>query len=355
MRTPLHYILALAVLPLLSWTVQAAGDDDASAAKDIPVRVARHVAMSADFEIQMFGASPDTDPEAMMSAAREAFEAVDALEAKISRWQNGSVTSMINRNAAEHPVKTPSDYFDLMQHARRLHEATQGAFDVTVGPLLELWGFYQKEGRLPDSEMLKQTLEHVGLSYVRLDKNERTVFFERPGMRLDFGGIGKGLALDRAAAMLVEQGITQARLIAGSSTLVALGAPPGKAGWTVDIQSPYNKDEGAHIATVDIRNESLSTSSGAERYVEIDGKKYSHIFDPRTGMPVSGIASATAIAPSGLESDALSTAFYVMGVEATRTYCAAHPEVRAILIVQNNESSDTIYINFSSDSEKEQS
>lgn len=320
----------------------------------LPLRVIRQVAMAAEFEILLYAARPDADPESLRDAAQAAFAAVDALEARISRWQPDSIISRINRNAAEHPVQTPADIFQLLQHSSSFYESTGGVFDVTVGPLLELWGFYGKKGAYPDAAALKQTMGKIGLSHVRLDADAQTVFFERPGMTLDFGGIGKGLALDYAATVLQEQGIAVARLQGGTSTIVALGAPPGKPGWTVDIRSPYN-NENAPIATIDICNESLSTSSLSERYVEIEGKRYGHIIDPRTGMPASGVASATAIAPTGMESDALSTAFLIMGPEAVRAYCREHPHVRALLAVESDGAFETIYINFGNVLKKEQS
>ncbi len=320
-----------------------------------PLRVMRHIAMAAELEFILYGADATTEPEALLAAGRDAFAAVDALEQRISRWQPSSQTSLINRGAAERPVTVGSDLIEILLRARHFYETTDGVFDVTVGPLLSLWGFYRELSALPDEAVVKQTLQKVGLNHVKLDIKARTVFFERPGMYLDFGGIGKGLALDRAAVVLREQGVQSARLSIGTSTLVALGAPPDAAGWTVDLRSPYNSNDDAHFATVNIRDESLSTSSGAERYVELDGKRYSHILDPRTGMPArSDVISATAIAPTGVESDALSTAFFVMGLEATRAYCKQHPHVRAILLIESGDAPETVYVNISNEMIKEQ-
>lgn len=323
-------------------------------AENATLQIMRHIAMATELEFVLYGTGSQADHEVLRAAGHEAFAAVDALEQRISRWRPDSWTSLMNRNADEQPVTVDGDVFELMLRSRHFYETTQGAFDITVGPLLALWGFYGDSGAFPANEALKQVLDKVGLNHVILDSERRTVFFERPGMRVDFGGIGKGLALDRAAAVLEDKGIRSARLSIGTSTIVALGAPPEKAGWKVDIRSPYNSDEDGFIATVVIRDKSLSTSSGTERFVEIDGKRYSHIFDPRTGMPVmTGVMSATAIAPSGVESDALSTAFLVMGLEATRSYCERHPHVRAILVLEDGAAPETVYINFSSDGIKE--
>ncbi len=319
------------------------------------LRVLRHVAMAAELEFILYGADALTEPEALLAAGRDAMAAVDALEQRISSWQPSSQTSLINRDAAEQPVTVGSDLIEMLIRARHFYEATNGVFDVTIAPLVSLWGFYRDAQTLPDEATVKQTLEKVGLKHVTLDVGARTVFFERPDMRVDFGGIAKGVALDRAAVILKEQGVKSARLSIGTSTIVALGAPPGATGWTVDLRSPYNSNDDAHFATVEIRDESLSTSSGAERYVNIGGKRYSHILDPRTGMPaVTEVRSATVIAPTGTESDALSTAFFVMGLDATRAYCEQHPHVRAILLIESGDAPETVYINMSHQTTKEQ-
>ncbi len=324
-----------------------------SLAEKPPVRALHHVAMATDFEAILYGETSQTDPEALLSSGRAAFEAVDILEKHISNWKADSYTSLANRLAAKGPVKVSVDLIEILEEARNVYRATDGAFDVTVNPLIQFWKAREKSGIFPAPEDVKPVLNQIGLKYVLVDKQANTVFFKRQGISLDFGGIAKGLALDRMANVLAEQGVKAALLNAGTSTIVALGAPPEDTGWTVAIRSPYNKDADADIAKVKISNESLSTSSNTERYLEIGGKRYSHILDPHTGMPASGLASATVIAPTGVESDALSTAFFVMGVDGARAYCTAHPKVRAILIQDLCERSEPIYINFQDDMQKE--
>lgn len=311
-----------------------------------PVRSIRHVAMFTDFEAILYGSNANTDPEALLAAGRVAFEAVDALENRISNWKPDSYTSLVNKKAAEAPVKVSTDLIEIVEAARGVYRDTGGCFDVTVGPLIQFWKTQEKQGIFPKQEEVKPVLEHIGLKYVLVDKQAETVFFERPGLCLDFGGIAKGLALDRMAVVLAENGVKTALLNAGTSSLMALGAPPGESGWTVSIDSPYNTDSTQPIATVKICDESLSTSSNTRRYLDIGGKRYSHILNPHTGMPAAGLASATAIAPTGVESDALSTAFFVMGVEGVRAYCDAHPKVRAVLLEDRCEKTEAIYINF---------
>ncbi len=323
-----------------------------SEAQELPIRVIRHVAMYTDFEAILCGESSNTDPEALLSAGRAGFEAVDALEKRISNWKPDSYTSLANKKAADAPVEVSGDLIEILDDARKIYTTTDGAFDVTVGPLIQFWKEREKGGMFPRSEELKPVLEHIGLKYVIVDTKAQTVFFERDGIQLDFGGIAKGLALDRMANILTENGVKTARLNAGSSTIVAMGAPPGEEGWTVDILSPYNTADLTPVATVKIRDEALSTSSDTVRHIDIGGKRYSHIYNPHTGMPASGIASATVITPSGVESDALSTAFFVMGVEAAHAYCQAHPSVRAILVQDKGEGSEPIFINFTKENKR---
>lgn len=320
---------------------------------DVPVRAINHIAMYTDFKAILYGDSSNTDPEALLSAGRTAFDAVDALENRISNWKADSYTALVNKKASTEPTEVSGDLIEILEDARRVYLDTDGAFDVTVGPLIQFWKTHEKKGMLPSAEELKPVLAQIGLKYVLVDKMADTIYFEKPGLNLDFGGIAKGLALDRMAVVLEENEVKTALLNAGSSTILAMGHPPGEAGWTISIDSPYNKDSGKAVASVVICNESLSTSSNAERYFDIDGKRYSHIFNPHTGMPVHGLASATAIAPTGTESDALSTAFFVMGVAGVRAYCDTHPKVRAVLVEDQCETDKVIFINFPDDKQKE--
>jgi thiamine biosynthesis lipoprotein len=346
-----------AITALVAFHTGGTADDvseEAAQKSSLPVVAVRHIAMATDFELIIYGNYEDEDPEALREYGREAFAAVDRLEDEISIWRPGSAASRINRDAETCPVKVPSDMITLLQESQKFYDLTGGVFDVTVGPLLELWGFYRKEGKLPGEAVLEKTLASIGLKYVHLNREESTVFFERTGMRVDFGGIGKGMALDRAAAVLRHQGIKNARLNGGSSTIIGLGAPPGKTGWTVDISSPYNSDAGSSFATVTIKDEAMSTSSASERYLEIDNVRYGHILDPRTGWPVAnGVISATAIVPEGLASDALSTAFFVMGEEAVRTFCNIHKEVRCVLLVESGAETKVLFFNFEDEHVKE--
>ena len=338
--------LGAAVLAAAS-ALPAAGAQAAEGA--LPAVHMTHRAMGAEFDFVLVGDSPRTDRDALTYAGEAAFEAIDRLERRISNWIEESPVSVMNRRAAEGPVVVDPDVFGLLELSRRFYDDTGGVFDVTVGPLLALWGFYGKEGAPPTPEQLAAARESVGMHRVELDPAARAVRFTRPGMRVDFGGIGKGLALDRAAGILRQNGVSRARLHSGTSTIVVLGTPPASKTWGVEITWPFEDPEKKRppVAEVEIApGESLSTSGASERYVEMDGKRYAHIFDPRTGRPVdTNIRSATAIAPTGAESDALSTAFFILGEDAVRAYCAKHPAVRALLVVEREGRLDIVRIN----------
>lgn len=301
--------------------------------------------MHADFEMWINGNSPSADPEFLRAAGEEAFAAADALNRVINYWDPASEISAVNREAAKAPVKCSEELYSLLRYCRKVWEATDGACDITVGPLVELWGFYKKEGHLPSTEELRGALEKVGMDKVLLDDAARTVHFARPGMRLDLGGIGKGLAVDRAGNVLRDKGIRSALISFGTSSVLALGVPADQpAGWKVKLRGPYNRED--TVGEVFLRDESLSTSAGYERFFDLGGKKYCHIFNPKTGMPAEGVFSVSVIAPTARETDALDTGFFVLGTAGTRRFCETHPEIRVVLIADNVGNPEPVRFNF---------
>jgi FAD:protein FMN transferase len=332
-RMPL-LCLALCLLPALPALAEA----------DLPREVVHHGAMNTEFVFTLYG-NPDTLPgPELLRLAAEAFALVDDLEARISRWKPDSQVSALNRRAHAGPVKVSPDLFGLLRQCETLHAHTGGTFDVTVGPLIEVWKKATDEGRMPTEAERVKALALTNMRGVRLNEAGQTVAFAREGMMLDFGGIGKGLALDTAAERLREGGISSALLHAGSSTVLAIGTPPDAPGWTVQIEDPYNA--GSQIGEVLLKDTSLSTSGSYRKFFEAEGKRFSHIVDPRTGLPAGGLASASAMAPTGLQSDALSTAFFVMGEEAARVYCTRRPECGAVLVpLAEGSPPEPVYIN----------
>lgn len=269
------------------------------------------------------------DADFLAEAVNEVFEEIDRLDTQMSNYKPESELSQINREAAGEYVPVDPRLFGLLQLCQRLSEETDGAFDITVGPLMKAWGFFRGQGRLPSPLEIRDVLKHVGYRHVHLNANRRTIHFDEPGIELDLGAKGKGYAVDRAVDILRENGITSALVSAGASSIYALGAPPGDRGWKITVRDPFDPNKVAE--TIYLKNFSLSTSGNYERFFKVGGKMYSHIMDPHTGMPVGGMLSACAFTERATDSDGLSTAFYVLGVEGTRKYLAHHPNTAAIL------------------------
>jgi FAD:protein FMN transferase len=256
--------------------------------------------------------------EAGQKAISAAFDEIRRVDGVLSVHNGESEVSRVNRLAAEHAMTISAELVEVLRSALRISAETEGAFDVTIGPLAQLWGFIWKEYRLPTRAELERTLPLVGYQQVSLRKTAvpdggmaASVQFARNGMFLDFGGIGKGYAVDRAMAVLRQEGIRSAMVKAGGDLRV-MGTPPGQRGWEVQIEDPRKEGKRASIV---LRDQALSTSGNYENYFEVDGKRYSHIIDPRSGIPIAGMASCTVIGSTCLETDAYATAFFVIGID----------------------------------------
>ncbi len=326
-------------------TSAAPGEAAAIPANPVPDVAESQPAMGTVFEILVYG----KDKLNLSAAARQALRQIVELDNQLSRWKSGSDICWINDHAAKKPVRVEPGLFELLRRSREIWSETKGAFDITVAPLVKAWGFYKKEGRLPSEETMKSAIETVGMNHVHLDEEASTIFFDRPGIEIDLGGIGKGYAVDRAVEFLETYKVTAALVNSGASTLYAIGSPPGQEGWHIGIREP--DDENNAIAAVELRDCSVSTSGAPEKVFEIEGKKYSHILDPRTGFPAKGMVSATAVAPSATDTDALATSFYILGVDWTAAYCNNRKEIKAILIPEalREEKPEILAIDFDSE------
>ncbi len=282
--------------------------------------------MGTEFQIVLAG----DDERALGQAANHALDEIERIDQQMSLYIPQSELCWVNAHAAQGPVPVEPGLFRLLSRAAEIWKATEGAFDVTVGPLLECWGFFRGRGTVPPDSEIDRALERVGMEHVELDSRAKSVRFGRTGVKIDLGAMAKGYAVDCAVALLAESGVQRALLHGGLSTVYALGAPPGRAGWSVGIRHPT--EAGRRLRTVELRDQALSTSGSYEKSFEHEGVVYSHILDPRNGRPVRGMLSATAIAKAAYESDALSTAFFVMGVEKTKDYCRSRPHIGAILV-----------------------
>jgi thiamine biosynthesis lipoprotein len=290
----------------------------------------------------------------LTDAAIEALELVARLEDQLTVYRETSEVSQLNRLAAEQPVRVESGLFRLLKRAVALYDQTGGAVDVTAGPLSRIWGFYRRQGRMPSSGEIATALQSVGSRHLDLDAATQTIRFRQPGMELNLGAVGKGYALDQAADALVAAGMNDFLIHGGNSSVLARGRrasaeceiqnteseashsafrTPHSAFWTVALRHPLRPH--IRVAEFILEDQALGTSGSGTQYFHHQGKRYGHIIDPRTGWPADKVLSATVIAPSAEQADALSTAFYVMGLEPAREFCVAHPEIAALLTTQS--------------------
>ena len=296
--------------PILCFCLLAAAAPLSTASEDGLEHVRRaHYVMGTVFEIEAYG----SDANRTAAAVEEAFQAIRQADAILSDYRDDSELSRLNRDGPQGFVALSPDLYGVLQTSAEYSRVTDSAFDVTVGPLVDTWRQASNEDRWPEDGELSRVRSLVGFGRLQFDAARLAARFEQPGMRVDFGGIGKGWSIDRAAEVLRKQGIERALISAGTSTVYALGAPPGEAAWKIAIRHPLREDDA--LAVVSLRDESMSTSASYEQDDEIAGKPYSHILDPRMGLPVEGMWSATVIAPTAAESDALSTASFVLGIE----------------------------------------
>ena len=297
-----------------------------SSASDQPVmyQEARRL-MWTKFEIIAYGPVRAR----LAEAAEAAFEEIDRLDHQMSNYSETSELTYINRNAAREDVTVEKELFDFLKLSIDCSRTTGGAFDITVGPLMKAWGFFDSKGRVPDAAELKSVMARVGFKHVLLNERTHTIRFDREGVELDLGGIAKGYAVDRAAQILRASGVTSAFITSGSSSICAIGAPPGQKAWRVEVDDPLDRSH--KVETIDLKDRSISTSGCHEKTFESGGRTYCHIMDPRTGRPIEGLISATIITQSGVEAEVLSKALMVMGIEKAREFLKTRPHVRGIL------------------------
>ncbi|MCI0700726.1 MAG: FAD:protein FMN transferase [Planctomycetia bacterium] len=264
--------------------------------------------MGTTFRIVLYANDKDTAKKA--SAA--AFARVAELDGIMSDYKKDSELMLLCKKFATvvgEPVKVSDDLFFVLQKAEELSKKSDGAFDVTVGPVVQLWRLARRTQQLPDSKELAAAMAKVGYKKVKLDAKNKTVQLTTPGMQLDLGGIGKGFAADEALKLLrAKFGIKQA-LVAAAGDITCGDAPPGKDGWVVDI-APIAKKQKPR--TLKLANASVSTSGDLEQFVEIGGVRYSHILDPKTGIGLTGRRSVTVIAPNGITADSMTKAVSVL-------------------------------------------
>ncbi|MEX0715175.1 MAG: FAD:protein FMN transferase [Planctomycetaceae bacterium] len=327
-------------------------------------------AMACDFSI--FLPMRDRPHPAHVARASDALDMLHSLEDQMTVYRAHGELSEINRRAAHEDVEVEPRLFELLLEARDVALATEGAFDPTSGPLVALWRQCRNEARIPTQAEIDAARELTGIEHVRFDERRRTIRYDREGVEFNLGGIGKGHALDRCGEFLLRADVADWLFHGGHSSILARGSqrphvgwiadPSGEserrpaddssvqddagdsadrgrignpscnepAGWPIAIRHPLFPSE--RYATIVLRNRAMSTSGSGVQHFRHAGKRYGHILDPRTGWPVEGVLSVTVLAETAARADALSTAFFVMGLEKARAYCDTDRSVAALLI-----------------------
>jgi thiamine biosynthesis lipoprotein len=265
-------------------------------------------AMGSTYTVDLYG----TDRISMEAAADSAFDEVRRLDNLLSNYKPDSELSQVNQHAAQGPMKISPELFDLLAKCQEYSRESEGAFDITVGPLMRVWGFYKGSGHLPHRAEVQAALSKVGYRHVHLDRTAGTVWFDRAGVELDPGGIGKGYAVDRMVDVLRQKGFMVALVAGSGSSIYGMGAPPSEPrGWRIEIKNPWDVSKTA--AEVFLKDMSMSTSGSYEKFFRAEGKTYAHIMDPRTGYPAQGSVSVSVVAPKTLDSEAWAKPYFVNG------------------------------------------
>jgi thiamine biosynthesis lipoprotein len=270
------------------------------------------------------------DERVARDAFRAAFDRIAALDRTLSDYQADSELSRLPSTAINQPVTVSEDLFAVLSASQTLAEATGGAFDVTQGPVVRLWREARRTQRLPDEAALAEARARSGFDKLRLDPAARTVTLAAASMALDVGAIGKGYAASEAIEVLTGRGVPSA-LVAISGDLAFSAAPPGRRGWRVGVHT-LDASVTDVPATLDLTNAAVSTSGSSEQYVDIGGRRYSHVIDPRTGEGLTHDVTVTVIAPDGLVADGLDTAISIIGLERGFALLDRYPRAGALVV-----------------------
>jgi thiamine biosynthesis lipoprotein len=259
-------------------------------------------------------------------AAEAALREMYRVESVMSNWRPQSEISRLNAQSNGRAFTASRELYALVDSSLFYARITSGAFDVTIRPLVLLWGFEGGEAKLPSEEEISRTMARVGFAKVVLNSSTSTVTLP-PGMQIDLAGVAKGYAVDRCVAVLENLGVRSALVNIGGN-IYALGSPHGESGWKIGIRDPTGGT--GTVGTLVLRDAAVATSGNYENFVEIGGERYGHLIDPRTGRPISNLLSATVVAPTGLASDALSTGFFILGPEHAAGAIAGLRGVKAL-------------------------
>lgn len=283
-------------------------------------------AMSTVGNIELYG----TDMDELKKARDDAHAAIMEVNQVCNIFDPASELARLNATASETPFVCSNLLWDLIVRSRAFSKMTDEYFDITCAPLVALWREAGEKGTLPTSDELEQAKALCGFRNVELDLKAQSVKFKKSGVSLNPGGIAKGYALDLAAAAARKHGIDCGWIDLGGNVLTLTNPPPHKDTYTASIKNPFDRE--TSIGTVPMKKQAISTSGNYERFVTIDGHRYTHIINPKTGWPVENTASVTVLAERGIESDVLSTAIFIGGTEMVEKIRSYFPDLNALII-----------------------
>lgn len=282
-----------------------------------------------------------SDSLASLPAARDAHRALARVDSLMSNWTDTSEIARINTRAGVDTLTIHPEVSDVIARALEIGRASGGAFDITVEPLVRLWGFLGGTPHVPESPEIEALLTRIGLDQIEFDPDDATIAFKHPDLKIDLGGVAKGYGVDRAAQALIDRGVTDA-LVDVSGNMQAIGHPPGREAWRIGIRDP--RDQDPYFATLRLSGRGIATSGAYEQFVAAGGRRYGHILDPRTGWPSEGLISVTVVADAATDADAWGTALFALGPDAAMASALEHDDIAAILVVPGDDGVDVVYV-----------
>jgi thiamine biosynthesis lipoprotein len=259
---------------------------------------------------------------------------VSRIEFLISDWKPTSQVSQVNTCAGIRPVRVDAEVFELTARAIHLSQITKGAFDISFAAMDRIWKFDGSMKAMPSAEMIGKSVEKVGYKNIILDSTKSTIFLSKKGIKIGFGALGEGYAADQSRDLMLKKGI-KAGIVNGSGDMSTWGKQPGGKDWTIGITDPLHNDQ--LIAILPLRGGSVVTSGSYEKFVTFNGKRYSHIINPATGYPATGLTSVTVFGPSAEKANGFSTSMMVLGKDAALSFIKRYPDYRYILITDEGQ------------------
>lgn len=309
--------------------------EEAGGASEVKLVKQSRMIMGTFAEVSVYS----DDEKIAVKAIEASLEEMERMDRIMSNYKDDSELSQVNKNAAKAPVPCGKELLEVVEHSQHYSELSDGAFDITVLPIVASWGFFTGKGRIPSDKELAKLLPAVSYRNIVINKDNNpekpgSILFKNPQTKIDLGAIGKGYAVDKALEIVRKYAVDNACINLGGNIYV-LGAPSGKNAWKVGVQHP--RDKGKILGYLELKDESTATSGDYERFFEIKGKRYSHIIDPRTGMPVKDVVAVTIVAPTGTAVDALSTSVFVLGLEKGMNLVKSIPGVDVMIACQEKD------------------